>query len=967
MLVFNKEIEKKILKVGNVVKMVVIDNQDDLDKLARLMENKLEKLLDYFKVSSLEEVRLIVTEGLDLEYVVFARFGEINKVSELSDKAVVEAMKNQAYIDNIGLFDKLTIADDDELNEVNSVLQLDYIYNCMFEKLNTLKNEYLGNVEKEEDEVGDTNIFTEKAESAEENVSENSQDNINESTEELSKVKGQLEERIKLFNQLQAELEAERKHSSDILEKLEQSKQNIATIEELKKKLEASDARIKELEEELKSTENEREQLEKDLSEKKESSEELENLKKELLEAKERVERLTQELADEKKANEELKNSAVSEEEFNEIKEQNDNLVKEHETVTKNLERAIDGLRSSKEKIQSLEDEIKELTESKKSIESELSKVKDSMESVSQMLSANDVKMKGELELKENELNNLKQALESEKAASKKLEESLNNIKEKQKGNLKSDSNQSRSGLLEKLNIYETTILELKAKIEEYTRRMEKADLRIKHFENIGKSSNVVSEVDKLLLDKDSLEGKLESLTKSYAELEEERNKLKDELFTTSMSEKDLNKNVSEMRITIGDLNEKLRETEGDYESLQEKYKKALEDIESNKIQDTSVEELSRKLEEARQKVEESEKQRRQIEVELEKYQTSRENAEDDETLENEVVRLKEELKLREEVCEEYETRIASLTEKIELLEDVNHEAVDEDHTKELEEYMELVESLEKANRQLEEDKAVLNQRLEDLNSEEVVDVSSDNYDDILQELNEAKGTIEDLEKEIERLYSQNEQSESKYQLTPMSEIDSLFPVISDKDFLEFEHILYMKEMGASTFTEDIIACLKSLFSGLIDAEDKRVLILVADPLSEVYRSRNYRKMQYAVNSAIDINKADDVYVLVTNAVSLEKIKEYAELIKFEILVVVDRFGREKDYLKRKEAVLCPIISDAYNADMNLDDAVVPFRSDRARYSADVSNSYYQMNSAQRISELMSKQILAGTVKECLK
>lgn len=334
---------------------------------------------------------------------------------------------------------------------------------------------------------------------------------------------------------------------------------------------------------------------------------------------------------------------------------------------------------------------------------------------------------------------------------------------------------------------------------------------------------------------------------------------------------------------------------------------------------------------------------------------------------------------------------ISNLNEKIATLESQLEEALkvssessstfSGDLTEEVETLKELIEEKEQA---LLEQETVIRQKNEELKSKiaEIDELKSfggdmSEYNKIIEEKDEIIADLEETKLDLEAciadyskqiLEAKNKKSEDTSSNAPSVSLEELFPIISDNTVLNARKVVYIRELGENPWLETIVCYLGACLKDSLKGTGLEPFFVILDNLENDVRRLRYKEFGFTLNALPPFNPVPESNVTVTSYQNFPDLKAHLDISNREFIIFIDRYGKGRKYVKRKNITEFNLIHDSEMiklCKLKIDDNIIAtFKSDKIVNSLDLPADMALRGKRDRASCLLGKRAYTDVIEK---
>ena len=636
---------------------------------------------------------------------------------------------------------------------------------------------------------------------------------------------------------------------------------------------------------------------------------------------------LEQKKAELEKANKELEacklELAALKAESNELREKNAKLVEEHKQELETARKELENIKLENNDLATVKKELDEANEVIKSLKDQLEEVGTTGVPTEEV---QDLKNKlAEAELQNQELQGKILELQSTQitvasADSEEFELRYAQLKEKY------------ADTVTQLQLKEDEVDILKAKMKKLQDRLTSVNVNLE----FGEDKPVETKVDAI---------KSHNVAATDTTEQEE---LQNQLVETQ------NKLASALE-EVRDLKDKVDYSKTEVDALTDKYKLALQDKEDLKF---VIEGLRKQVSDKEQELEEQ-----AIASDAHENLLSEKKE-----LETTIEELREQISAltRENIALAEENDAIKTITAIEKAEESGE--ANEDTSKALKESLDRIYELEKEKEELQSHIKSLDEKLED-----ILDPQKDSPEvkllkETIRELEEALQQRENDYAALAPMLFEDRPSSDKKNLA-VNDFDGILPVVMDKQALTAKNIITFKEVGCIPYLEDIIVYLTAKITIALKDYSIKPCVVILDPLTDKNRVERYKRMGVTINEEPKFNHTPVSMVGVTNTLSYIDLRQNYNLNSYKLIIFVDRYAGNQDYVKRADITRYSITPTAdYLAQVRTDKehTLLTYKEDGNINSIDIPASFIKGDDKTRMSYLTQMKAYSKVITDII-
>lgn len=231
-------------------------------------------------------------------------------------------------------------------------------------------------------------------------------------------------------------------------------------------------------------------------------------------------------------------------------------------------------------------------------------------------------------------------------------------------------------------------------------------------------------------------------------------------------------------------------------------------------------------------------------------------------------------------------------------------------------------EAIAECNKVIETKSALVREKVEEL---EAFKIEFGSIQELKNELADEKRKNEELlesQQEFEeaindyecRLSSAGNEEQEKN--TEEVDLNDVFPIIDDNTVLNARKLCYIREVGDNPWLEDIVCYLSAKTKGDLQNTGIEPYFIILDDLKSDIRVRKYNDYAFTLNALPSFGPAPESNITVTSYDCVPDLKAYLNISNHEFIVFVDRYGKNKPFVKRKGVTEYNLVNNAELADL---------------------------------------------------
>ena len=242
--------------------------------------------------------------------------------------------------------------------------------------------------------------------------------------------------------------------------------------------------------------------------------------------------------------------------------------------------------------------------------------------------------------------------------------------------------------------------------------------------------------------------------------------------------------------------------------------------------------------------------------------------------------------------------------------------------TEKLNEISELKGVIEKQKAQIAEKIAQLEAvsleigKIEELRNErDEARAESEELKEITKELEE---TVNDYEQRLEGAAQKEEDSDNE-----KIDLSDVFPIINENSVLAARKTIYIREVGRNPWLEDILCYISVMLKKQLSGTSVEPVFVIVDPCLSDIDKLKYQDYGFVFNKLPSLSGNPETNICVTDYVTFPDLKAHLNINNLDFLIIVDRYGKSKPFVKRVKGPNYNEFNLANNADL-LDLCKVP-------------------------------------------
>ena len=229
-------------------------------------------------------------------------------------------------------------------------------------------------------------------------------------------------------------------------------------------------------------------------------------------------------------------------------------------------------------------------------------------------------------------------------------------------------------------------------------------------------------------------------------------------------------------------------------------------------------------------------------------------------------------------------------------------------------------------------------------------------------ELQEIQSELEESLNDYERRLGENETS-SKVEESTGLDLGDTFPVITDNSVLNARKICYIREIGENPWLEDLVCYLSAMLKSDLQNTQIEPYFLILDDLSSDIRRMKYKNYDFTLNALPAFGGAPESNVTVTSFTNIPDLKAHLNISNQEFLVIIDRYGKSKPFMKRRMVTEYNLVNNAELVNLcklpKDESLVATFAAKNLVNSVELPTDYAIRGKRDRISLFLSKKAYA--------
>lgn len=237
---------------------------------------------------------------------------------------------------------------------------------------------------------------------------------------------------------------------------------------------------------------------------------------------------------------------------------------------------------------------------------------------------------------------------------------------------------------------------------------------------------------------------------------------------------------------------------------------------------------------------------------------------------------------------------------------------------------------------------------------------------DALKLEQEKNAELQEIQEELEESLNDYEKrlgssSESvKEEDTQSVNLGDIFPVITDNTVLNARKICYIREIGENPWLEDLVCYLSAMLKSSLQDTQIEPYFVILDDLSSDIRRMKYKDYDFTLDALPAFGGAPESNVTVTSINNIPDLKAHLNISNQEFLIFIDRYGKSKPFVKRRITSEYNLVNNSELArlcKLPLDDSLLAtFSAQKLVNSCELPTDYSTRGKRDRISLFLSKK-----------
>lgn len=193
-------------------------------------------------------------------------------------------------------------------------------------------------------------------------------------------------------------------------------------------------------------------------------------------------------------------------------------------------------------------------------------------------------------------------------------------------------------------------------------------------------------------------------------------------------------------------------------------------------------------------------------------------------------------------------------------------------------------------------------------NERDVARAESEELKEITKELEE---TVNDYEQRLEGA-AQKEEGRN----TEKVDLSDVFPIINENSVLAARKTIYIREVGRNPWLEDILCYLSVMLKKQLSGTSIEPVFVIVDPcLSDIDKVK-YQDYGFVFNKLPSLSGNPETNICVTDYVTFPDLKAHLNINNLDFLIIIDRYGKSKPFVRRVKGPNYNEFNLANNADL---------------------------------------------------